>query len=253
MKYMLPRLGRKIVFPSCRLLPGVFFLGLVTLAGGYEVNRAARFDGDYGLRISVSSGLPRYVEDPTPMDETRYRCRFYFRLSQLALGEGEELHLFHALDSGDAEQLRLVIQKTAGQLRLRYEIRLNSGSYAVTPMGSEHLLGLGWHGLELDWRADTGDFSLTLDGTNAFEVMGLDNGDGSIDTVRLGAVNSPGAATGGAIDVDAFQSKRRSDIGILCFELSHFNETIAAWPKDGADRLVVLLNHRCVTPFKTKP
>ena len=70
----------------------------------------------------------------------------------------------------------------------------------------------------MDWRAKTasannGGLTLWIDGTQQFDLTGVDNDTRRIDRVRLGAVSGIDSRTSGTFFLDAFESRRLTYIG----------------------------------------
>lgn len=188
------------------------------IAGTLNVTNGAMYVGSYGLEIVVDDLSPTYVQDNTPADETRYRVRFYVRLTPLAMAATDEFDLFTAFAADMTPVVRLTVYHDGTDRRLRFTAREDSG--IDTSFTSGIVLADGWRTVEIDWQAATavaandGLLGLWVDGHPQTGLSGLDNDTMSVDTVRWGAIDLLDAGTGGSFFLDAFESRRAGYIGL---------------------------------------
>jgi hypothetical protein len=184
----------------------------IELENGFSIASGA------GLTAELDAALPRgaFVEDDSPSAETRYAVRFHLDVGALTLGESEAFDHFVAYDAAGRAQLRLVLVRgaSAGQVRLFVSAREDGGGFADTS-GTPSFLAAGHRAVELEWRAGAGDgtVELWLDGAPQPGLSDLDNGAGTIDFVRWGAVAGVDPGTSGSLDMDEFDSRRAGPIG----------------------------------------
>jgi hypothetical protein len=190
-------------------------------ASDVVVNAAARYYGAFGAQVVITSGAAAYVEDETPSGERRYRARFYLNLNALAMGNNEEFELFTASSTDGSAQLRLLVNRSGTQNRLRLAARRDDGTYAETPPGSETVIPREWHSIEIDWRASAstvasdGALAVWVDGQSRPGLVGIDNDQAQLASARWGAVGALDAGTTGAFLIDEFESRRDSFVGQL--------------------------------------
>lgn len=154
-----------------------------------------RYGGPCGLRVAVD-GTARYVTDDSPQAEGTYIARFYTFLNNAG---GNPVILF-AADDGTDDQIQVWYNDPAGELTLR--VFDNGG----TPQDLSVPVGNGWHSVELVWEADAAAQVLfSVDGAADLSTS-LDTSGLSIANAHLGNVN--GAAGGGSLDFDDFDSRR---------------------------------------------
>jgi uncharacterized delta-60 repeat protein len=173
----------------------------------------------FGLRAFVDEPTPLHVQDDSPVDEDRYRARFYLDP--------------HDFDPGEAQDHRrartfVVFSENPGRRLAAIVLRRLSGAYAV--MGRARLddntqadtgwtpIGAGPHRIELDLKrssgpdANDGRFRLWVDGAMVADLGALDNSLSAADFVRLGALSLKGGAVG-TLSWDQFESRRQGAIG----------------------------------------
>lgn len=200
------------------------------------------------MRVTLDNTNACYVQDDLPMAESRYRCRFYFRLNHLNLSEGEGFILFAAYDQSDRIQLSIEIGRDSGQTKLHGRLRQNDGTYLETNPATDPVIAEGWQALELDWQAlsGTGTLALTLNGNAISGIVNATNDQGQIDTVRWGAVEGNGASSSGFFDLDYFESRRNTAIGLKCHDAGAVGAALEAWePQYSMTDLIQIFNARC--------
>jgi len=190
------------------------------------VSPAAAFRDSYGLRVMLD-GAAAYVQDDSPAAETRYRARFYLRLDDLALPEGDTLDLLTGHAVGGRTTLALSVRRQGGVNQLIASAGLPLMETAPVTLGTN------WRAVELAWRADAGQGSVTLllDGRPAAGLTGIDNGVDRIDFIRWGALGAGALSATGGFDLDTFESRRGVFIGVLgCLLDDGFFTALPNWP-----------------------
>ncbi len=176
----------------------------------------------FGLEGIVSaSGTPTpiYVEDDSPIDEDRYRARFYFDTNAFDPGESGGAHrtrIFIVFEEAPNRRLAAIVLKrldsvysVMGRARLDDDSQADTGFFDISD---------GPHFVEIDWKrsrsavANDGTFQLSIDGTPVSTLTGLDNNRSAVDFVRLGALSIKATANG-TLYWDEFESRRINSIG----------------------------------------
>jgi uncharacterized repeat protein (TIGR01451 family) len=188
---------------------------------GLKVTRSAGYHGSFGLLVRLGELAPQFVQDDSPIAESRYRARFYVRLPRLKMAEGDEFDLFTALSPAGQLKMKLMLAARGGHTTLRMAVVLDDGSVVATPAGDEVTLLPHWNVIEIGWQAasapgaDDGALDLLVNGQPQPSLAGLDTDEARIGLVRWGAVAGLDAGTSGAFALDEFVSRRRSPIGPL--------------------------------------
>jgi hypothetical protein len=172
-----------------------------------------------GLQARADDRAGLYVQDETPLEETRYRARFYFDPNGFDPGESNahrRTRIFIGFEEGPTRRLfALVLRRLAGAYSLMGRVRLDDDTRADTgffPITDAP------HVVEIEWRrsrgpdAQDGSLQLWIDGVSFALRDGLDNHRGGIDFVRLGALSVKSGASG-VLYWDEFESRRESFIG----------------------------------------
>ena len=187
-------------------------------AGSLDPTATAKYVGSYGLEVVVDGTSPAYVEDDSPTAEPAYSVRFYVRLTDLDMANGDEFELFTAATAAESPVLRLSIFHDGSAPRLRVSALSDGG--AETSVVAEALLVDGWRAVALDWRASSaagandGRLDLWIDGVAQTGLAGLDSDTLRVDHVRWGAVGGIDAGTEGSLQLDEFESRRGGYIGL---------------------------------------
>jgi hypothetical protein len=172
-----------------------------------------------GLEGVVDDTASLYVEDDTPIDEDRYRARFYFNTNGFDPGESGGAHrtrIFIVFEEAPTRRLAAIVLKRLGSVySVMGRARLDDDSQADTGFFD---VSDGPHVVELDWKrsssasANDGTFELWIDGVSRSQLTGLDNSRSAVDFARLGALSiKPTAA--GTLFWDEFESRRLNFIG----------------------------------------
>lgn len=204
------------------------FAGTLTVRPGVpNVGGLARYNGNHGLEVNVSSPnrTAAYVQSSHPSAETGYRARFYLNLRGLTMSNNDEFDVFAAYDGTDPVPptttgnpvVRLVVRQIAGEKLLSAYVRTDSGSQ--TEIATEVSLTNGWRGVEINWArstgANNGRLDLWVDGFPQQGLTGLDNDTTTINYARLGTVSDVDAGTSGTLKLDDFASQRTGYIGLI--------------------------------------
>jgi cysteine-rich repeat protein len=155
-----------------------------------------------------------FVQDDSPLDESRYRARFHLDPNGFDPGEGSgrfRVRVLLALDQMPSTRrlIAIVLRRLNGQYSLRARVSRDDGTRANTAFFN---ITDAPHAVEFDWRRASGpsadgEFRLWIDDTLMQTLTGIDNDAGGIDAVRMGALSvKPGAQ--GTIYWDELRSAR---------------------------------------------
>ena len=137
------------------------------------------------------------------------------------MGSGDELELFAGYAGAGIAQLKVLIEDSGGEKRLRIAARQDDGSAVETLPGAEIPLPDGWRSVEIDWKASSvpsanyGSLEVWVDNHPHQGLLGLDNDLAGIDFVRWGAVVGIDPGTTGSLRLDEFESRRQTRIGLI--------------------------------------
>jgi len=187
--------------------------------GDLSVSNAAGMVGNFGLQAVVNDTNSLFVQDERPSGEGRFRARFYFDAHDFDPGVAQghlRSRIFLALqDNPSTRQVALVLKLQGGVYSIEGRVRQTGGVMGDTGFFT---LTPGQHYIEFDWQRASapgvadGSFQLWLDGTSVSTLNNLDNGNGSVDTARLGALSLKGGASG-TLYFDQFESHRQNPVG----------------------------------------
>jgi arylsulfatase A-like enzyme len=196
--------GRQVVTPGATLRAGE------TIALGEGLSVAS----DVVFEAEIDSGLSPFawVEDVSPAAETGYSARFFLRLDDLALADGDRLDLFNGYSRAGIPEFLLTLRRDGVLERNLLELtaRRNDGGLTVTPPGDEIVLPNGWIEIEVEWTAGYGDGHLwvSIDGGGFGGLSALENFDSRVDSVRWGAIAGAIESSSGRMQMDDFRSGR---------------------------------------------
>ena len=190
-----------------------------TDGGDLAVNAGAALHGSQGLRAVVDDTAGLWVQDSSPVDEARYRARFYFDTNGFDPGEAldkRRVMLFVAFEENPNRRLvTIVLRRLDGAYSVRGTVRLDDHTLAESPFVP---ITDGTHYVEFDWKratgpdAEDGQFALWVDGSLRYVAPNIDNSLSAVDFVRMGAITvKPGAS--GTLYLDHFRSRRASALG----------------------------------------
>jgi hypothetical protein len=190
-----------------------------TSGGDLQVTTAAALKStDNGLQATVDDVSGRWVQDDSPQDEGYYTARFYFDTNGFDPGEAlnrRRVRLFVAFDEDPMRRLvSVILRRLNGAYAVMASVRLDDDSRYDTGFFP---ISDGEHFVEVQWTRGIGPFvggsiALGIDDTFVHGVSGLDNHDGGIDFVRLGAISAKQGASGTLL-WDEFESRRHTYIG----------------------------------------
>jgi Tol biopolymer transport system component len=173
----------------------------------------------FALSGVVDDRASLFVEDRTPVDEDRYRARFYIDPS--GYDPGESAHAFRTRvfivfeENPTRRLVALVLKRQSGQYGLMARVRTDdatqhdTGFFAIT--GAPHAVEIDWQRASGPSTAD-GRLRLWIDGVLRARVTGLSAYQSSVDFARLGALNIKAGAQG-TLRWDEFVSRRTTYIG----------------------------------------
>jgi hypothetical protein len=187
----------------------------------FVTNGAAIGSGSYGLEAFVDDTEPLFVRDDSPVNESRYRARFYFSTDDFDPGEAlahRRVRLFVAFDETPSPRrlMAIVLRRLNGQYAIRGRARLDDNSQADSPWVA--VAAGPTYMVELDWQRASGPtandarFEMRLNEGPPVVLSGLDASTGSVDYVRLGPQGVKAGASG-TLRFDRFGSRRSSYIG----------------------------------------
>jgi hypothetical protein len=172
----------------------------------------------FGLEALVNDTNSLYVQDDTPVLESRYRARLYFDPNGFDPGEGQShfrTRICIVFDPSGFRIITLVLKRQAGAYSVETRVRRDDGTRADTgflPISD------GPHFIEFNWQratgpgASDGTLEMWIDGTSMATLTGIDDDLSSVDSARMGAMSvKTGAA--GTLYFDEFESRRQSYIG----------------------------------------
>ena len=172
----------------------------------------------FGLEALVNDTNSLFVQDDTPVLESRYRARLYFDPNGFDPGEGQShfrTRIFIVFDPSGFRTITLVLKRQAGAYSVETRVRRDDGTRADTgflPISD------GPHVIEFNWQraagpgASDGTLEMWIDGTSSATLTGIDNDLSSVDSARMGALSvKTGAA--GTLYFDEFESRRQGYIG----------------------------------------
>ncbi|MDH5606590.1 MAG: hypothetical protein OEY93_06860, partial [Anaerolineae bacterium] len=92
---------------------------------GLKVNALSALDGSMGMRVVLKNSKPKYVQDDSPVSESRYRARFLIDLKGLKLQNKKSFILMKGQgDTGPAFMVR--VRKNGLKLYIRAQVKLDS-------------------------------------------------------------------------------------------------------------------------------
>ena len=207
----------------------------VLMAQMTQIISDARYSGLSGLRVMIAES-PAFVEDSSPDGESRYRARFYVNPSGATLFDGDAFDIFSGNDLDMHRWFRLELARVGSSLVYRLHGLENGLSYQTTTTTAVPNV---YHMVELDFSS-AGKIDLWVENKPVLGLSGLNNSQGSIDLIQLGAVDGMDIDSTGHLDFDNFVSNQGEPIGPLnCTPPETFFEALASWP-DGSTVLDLL-------------
>src|SRR5260221_6246208 len=92
-----------------------------TNAGNLSVSTNAALNGSHGMQASLTTAntTPMYVRDDSPNAEPRYRARFYFNPSSIAMATGDYAYLLQGHDTSNKVILFIQFNRSSVGYQLR--------------------------------------------------------------------------------------------------------------------------------------
>lgn len=193
--------------------------GAVIGGGDLSTTTDAALIGSYGMQAIINDNTSLYVSDTSPVNESRYRARFYFNPRSIAMASADVHTLLLGRTGSGSNVFAIQLNNSTGTMsgyRIRTQV-FNDGGNATN--GSYFSISNDTHFIEIDWQAATaagannGYISLWIDGVQVYTSPGIDNDGRRVEDVRLGAVTGIDSGTRGTYYFDAFESRRQSYIG----------------------------------------
>lgn len=167
----------------------------------------ARYSGQCALR---STAPVNYVQDGLPLAEASFIARFYVYTGVT----GGTATVFNALSVGAAVADYNILSVDYNGTQFSFKNRAGASQFTIPATANK------WYAVEVKYTRATNTVDAKVRGSaGAPEATGtsnqftVDNAADGVDYVQLGWVS--GAATG-TIYVDAYESRRSTDIGRLC-------------------------------------
>jgi hypothetical protein len=179
---------------------------------------AAMAGTGFGLQALVNDTNSLYVQDDSPLLESRYRARFYLDPNGFDPGEASShfrTRIFIAFDPSGLRVVTLVLKRQGGAYSVEGRVRRNDGTRADTGFFP---ISDGPHFIEFDWQratgpgAGNGTLEMWIDDVFADFMSGIDNDQSFVDFARLGALALKSGAAG-TLYFDEFESHRRTYVG----------------------------------------
>jgi hypothetical protein len=194
---------------------GAWSMGSQTDGGDLSVQPGAALKGTgLGLSVAVDDQAPLYVLDESPVDEGRYRVRFWLDPNGFDPGIASQryrVRVMLGLDDSAGRVITLVLRRTVTlQFALMARVRRDDGTRTNTGFTN---ISDGPHLVELEWwratapGASDGQVMLWIDGALAGTATGVDSDTTNLDQVRIGAMSIKLGASG-VLFIDEVESWR---------------------------------------------
>jgi FtsP/CotA-like multicopper oxidase with cupredoxin domain len=186
-----------------------------TTGPNVSVSAAAAMAGStQGMQVGLSGTTQGFVTNTSPTAERSYHARFYFDPNSALPNNNNApngVNIFAGLNPAGARIIQVQFRRqTSGQYQLRMGIVRNGG----TTFTSWINITDAPHSIEIAWQSATSaTASITIDGTVAGTLSGLNTSAQTLETVRLGPSDNLVAGASGTLYFDAFVSTRWSVIG----------------------------------------
>jgi hypothetical protein len=192
----------------------------VVTGGTLAVTGAAAMGGTAeGMQALCLSTNSLYVEDGAPLDEPRYRARFYIDPNGFDTGVALShfrTRIFLALEENPTRRIVAIVLKFQnGQYSIMGRVRQDNDT--VTDTGFFNITNAA-HFIEFDWKrstgpgANNGSFQMWIDNSSVSTLTGLDTDLHGVDSGRMGALSVKTGAVG-TLYFDEFEAHRTSFIG----------------------------------------
>ena len=190
-----------------------------------NVSAAATLNGaPNGMASLIDDNTSMYVRNDTPVNEPRYRARFWFDPNSIPMANGNA-HMIMIARGGvtpanNVDVARVEFRRNTGVYQVRAASRNNTGGNNNTAWVT---ISDAPHSIEIDWKAATtnvatdGYIKLWVDNaveaTPTAQLTTVANGTLRIQELRLGPANGIDGGTRGTELFDGFVSRRLTFIG----------------------------------------
>ncbi|MCB1033782.1 MAG: cadherin-like domain-containing protein, partial [Acidobacteria bacterium] len=184
----------------------------VAAVGGGSIlaETTAAAEGSYGFRVAPAAATTQlYLQDVSPAEETHFRSGFLLHTHDFVLAGGDQINLFTGFSPG---RNAFTVRMADGPEGLQLLLVLSKDGGGVTSAQAVDLGEGAWHRVFVDWWAASapgakdGGGRLWVDGLLAGELLGLDNDELRVATVRLGAVFGLDPGFSGSFYLDSYTS-----------------------------------------------
>ena len=188
----------------------------VDTEGDLNVSTGAALFGSFGMAALIDNNTGMYLQDFSPVSESRYRARFYFDPNGITMSNGAFQTIFMGATSTGQAVVRINLHWQGGNYRVRAVAQSDTGANNATPFTT---ISDAPHSLEIDWEAasasgtNNGSVSFWIDGIHVATVAGIDNDAMRVDQAWLGPIIGNFSGTSGSEFFDAFESRRLNYIG----------------------------------------
>ena len=168
----------------------------------------------YAGRCAMTARAPaNYVTDSTPRSESAFRARFYVmskRLTPNAVPTGTSI-VFRATNSAGADMITVRFNNSGADGK--FEFATSGGVFS-----SSAVVALDrWYAVELNWAAGAA-MTATVQGAGGAALLPVVTATSAasdrVDSVSLGWIS--GGSTAAIVLVDAYESRRATQIGRVC-------------------------------------
>jgi RHS repeat-associated protein len=182
-----------------------------TLDNGHlSVTPQAAIVGSNGLQATIDNTNLMYVTDRSPIDDGRYRARFYFDPNSFLASTGDPFEIFNVYDTYGIAIINVTVRFYSGN----YQVSICAHNSDNSSISSNWVtITDGPHALEFDAiLGHSGNLKFWVDGVERYNHGLYTNG--YADLVNLGILSAPGAGSSGTIYFDGFESHQANYIGL---------------------------------------
>jgi FtsP/CotA-like multicopper oxidase with cupredoxin domain len=164
--------------------------------------------GTRGMQVALAGNTPGYVQDNSPLNETRYFARFYFNPHSTLTGSGNQ-RIFTGYNTAGAFVFAIEYRRTnsgGGTYQVRAVVSRTGGTTSTNWVTIANNTA---HPIEIEWNsASAAAFRFYVDGVLQQTLTNLNTSAYLLDYVRLGPSSGLVSAASGTEYFDAFVSKR---------------------------------------------